>query len=225
MLCPGLLRWALLLALGLCRVHRARSRNVLLILGECAPADAPPRGALPFTATCCRSQRRLLAPPQHRSVLTPGFPEAPLLFPTRLPSWEPPWRGRQGGPAIQHPAPAAGSDPAPPSVPRGPANHVGPPAREAGHFPELRGPQSPEGMPEERQAGAQVPRGQPECPGALISSLAVLQTPQSSVGQPFSPEPHPVPDTPSSSSALPFTGLLTPVTSQAVTRQPGSFLF
>lgn len=81
MLCPGLLRWALLLALGLCRVHRARSRNVLLILGECAPADAPPRGALPFTATCCRSQRLLLAPPQHRSVLTPGFPEAPYPSP------------------------------------------------------------------------------------------------------------------------------------------------
>lgn len=133
MLCPGLLRWALLLALGLCRAHRARSRNVLLILGESAPADALLRGALPFTATCCRPQRRLLASPQHRSMLTPGFPEAPLLSPPRLPSllspessWAAPWRGRQGGPKIQHPAPAAGSDPASPSVPRAPDNHVGP---------------------------------------------------------------------------------------------------
>lgn len=34
MRCPGPLCWALLLALGLCRAHRARPRHVLLILGE-----------------------------------------------------------------------------------------------------------------------------------------------------------------------------------------------
>lgn len=50
----ALVCWALLLALGLCRAHRARPRNVLLILGECVPADPPPPRASLFTAACCR---------------------------------------------------------------------------------------------------------------------------------------------------------------------------
>lgn len=183
----ALVCWALLLALGLCRARRARPRNVLLILGECAPADPPP--PRPHS-----SRPPVVAPPQQRSVLTPALKPSPspLTAAPRL-FFAAPCRGRQGslahrgdrglGSTIRHPTPAAGSDPS--CVPSAPGLTL-----RAGRFPKLGSTDPRRDQPEKGgwcfrpQRPARVPWGAHLLPIGFQTPRAVW------VG---SPSPHDLP--------------------------------
>lgn len=82
--------WVLLLVAGLCCVHRARPRNVLLILGKFRPAGTP------GTALHGRRKRPALS---LRALQTP-LPFIPRLLFLLTPdsSWSAPWRGKQRRP-------------------------------------------------------------------------------------------------------------------------------
>lgn len=113
MRCPGPVCWALLLALGLCRAHRARPRHVLLILADdggfesgaynnsaiATPhLDALARRSLVFrnaftsVSSCSPSRASLLTGlPQVRGLVE-GSPPCPLGVLTShapLPTWHP----------------------------------------------------------------------------------------------------------------------------------------
>lgn len=170
----ALVCWALLLALGLCRAHRARPRNVLLILGECVPADPPPPRASLFTAACCR--------PAPAAVSVDPSPEAFPVSSHRCPQtllWQllaeggravSPIVGTAGwAPPFSTPLLQQALTPNPLACQCPSANPAGPQLGRPGAF-QNSGPQIPDGISQEKGAGASVPRGQPECPGALISS-------------------------------------------------------
>lgn len=67
MRCSGPACWVLLLVVGLCFVHRARPRNVLLILGKFRPAGTP--------GTALHGRR--LSTPEEASA-NPPCPEDPI---------------------------------------------------------------------------------------------------------------------------------------------------
>lgn len=70
----------------LCRAHRAPSRKVLLVLGECVPRRPADGLSAAFHRRLLFRQKWPLVPLHQRLVLTRACPAAPLPFPPHLPS-------------------------------------------------------------------------------------------------------------------------------------------